>query len=67
MSAPLLDREIILNPEMREFPEFSLTRLLGTVFEPTEGCRICLLIDLEEMGLMKGYGFLDAEGHEVQK
>ncbi len=67
MSSALLDREIVLNPEMREFPEFSLTRLLGTVFEPTEGCRVCLLIDLEDMDLMKGFGFLNAEGHEIQK
>lgn len=67
MSAALLAPEIVLNPEMREFPEFSLTRLLGTVFEPTEGCRICLLIDLEDMSLMKGYGFLQAEGHAIQK
>lgn len=67
MSAALPDHEIILNPEMREFPEFSLTRLLGTVFRPTEGCRICLLIDLEDLGLMKGYGFLNAEGHAIQK
>lgn len=67
MSAALLAPEIVLNPEMREFPEFSLTRLLGTVFEPTEGCRVCLLIDLEDMSLMKGYGFLQAEGHAIQK
>ncbi|MCB1079969.1 MAG: hypothetical protein KDM64_19270, partial [Verrucomicrobiae bacterium] len=67
MSAALLDRDPVLHPEMREFPPFSLTRLLGTVFEPTEGCRICLLIDLEDMSLMKDYGFLQADGHEVQK
>lgn len=67
MSAALLAPEIVLNPEMREFPEFSLTRLLGTVFEPTEGCRVCLLIDLEDMSLMKGYSFLQAEGHAIQK
>lgn len=67
MSVALLDRDIVLNPEMREFPEFNLTRLLGTVFQPTEGCRVCLLIDLEEMDLMTGYAFLDAEGHDVQK
>jgi aminopeptidase len=68
MSA-LLDREIVLNPGMREFPDFSLTRLLGTVFEPTVGCRICLLIDLapEDMDLMKGYAFLNADGHAIQK
>lgn len=67
MSATLPDHDIVLNPGMKEFPEFSLTRLLGTVFEPTDGCRVCILIDLEDMGLMKGYGFLDAGGHEVQK
>lgn len=67
MSAALLDNEVILNPEKREFPEFSLERLLGTVFAPTEGCRVCLLIDLDDLSLMKGFGFLDAEGHEIQK
>lgn len=67
MSVATLDREIILNPEKRTFPEFSLERLLGTVFEPTRGAKVCILIDLEEMSLMKGYAFLDEEGHEIQK
>lgn len=67
MSLASLETEVILNPERRVFPEFSLTRLLGTVFAPTEGCRIGLLIDLEDLSLMKGYAFLAAEGHEVQK
>ncbi|MDF1753903.1 MAG: hypothetical protein P1U89_14065 [Verrucomicrobiales bacterium] len=67
MSVASLDPDIIMNPEKREFPEFSLERLLSTVFEPTEGCKVCILIDLEDMSLMEGYGFLDAEGHEVQK
>ncbi len=67
MSVATLEREIILNPEKRTFPEFSLERLLSTVFEPTQGARVCILIDLEEMDLMKGYAFLDAEGHEIQK
>ncbi|MDF1851824.1 MAG: hypothetical protein P1U85_13380 [Verrucomicrobiales bacterium] len=67
MSVATLERETILNPEKRTFPEFSLERLLGTVFEPTQGARTCILIDLEDMSLMKGYGFLDAEGHEIQK
>jgi len=67
MSVASLQKDIILHPEKREFPEFSLERLLGTVFAPTEGCRICLLIDLEDLSLMKGYGFLDASGHDVQK
>lgn len=67
MSVSTLEPEIILHPEKRVFPEFSLERLLGTVFAPTEGCRVCLLIDLEELFLMKGYAFLNAEGHEIQK
>lgn len=67
MSVATLKREIILNPEKRVFPEFSLERLLGTVFEPTQGTKVCVLIDLEDMDLMKGYAFLDAEGHEVQR
>jgi aminopeptidase len=56
-----------LNAETREFPEFTLTRLLKSVFDPTEGCKVCVLIDLEDMGLMKGYGFLQADGHEIQR
>lgn len=67
MSVATLEREIILNPEKRVFPEFSLERLLGTVFEPTQGSKVCILIDLEDMELMKGYAFLNAEGHEIQK
>ncbi len=67
MSVASLDHEIILNPENRVFPEFSLERLLGTVFEPTQGAKVCVLIDLEDMSLMKGYGFLNTEGHEIQK
>ena len=39
MSVASLEREIILNPEKRVFPEFSLERLLGTVFEPTQGAK----------------------------
>lgn len=67
MSVASLENEVILHPEKRVFPEFSLERLLGTVFEPTRGCKVCVLIDLEDMSLMNGYGFLNAEGHEVQK
>ncbi len=67
MSVAALDLDIIQNPETRKFPEFSLERLLGDVFNPTQGCKCCVLIDLEDMDLMKGYAFLNAEGHEVQK
>lgn len=67
MSVATLENEIILHPEKRVFPEFSLERLLGSVFAPTEGCRVCVLIDLEDLSLMKGYAFLDAEGHAIQR
>lgn len=59
--------EIATDPSRREFPEFSLTRLLGTVFEPTQGCRVCVLIDADDPATeMKGYAFLNQPGREVQ-
>lgn len=67
MSIATLEPEMILHPEKRVFPEFSLTRLLGTVFAPTQGCRIAILIDLEDLSLMQGYRFLDQPGLAVQK
>ncbi len=42
----------------RVFPPFSLERLLRTVFEPTQGRRVCILIDLPDLALMKDYAFL---------
>jgi len=62
-----LEPEMVSHPETRVFPAFSLTRLLGTVFDPTEGCRIAVLIDLEDLSLMQGYRFLEEPGREVQK
>ncbi len=51
----------------RDFPEFSLTRLLRTVFDPIEGCRVCLLIDLADPARAKDFAFLDDAGNAVQK
>jgi aminopeptidase len=63
-----LSPEILLNPEKREFPEFDVVRLLHTVFEPTKGCRVCILIDFEEpAGLIKDFAFLSEDGFPVQK
>jgi aminopeptidase len=60
--------EIILDPAKRVFPPFSLTRLLSTVFEPTQGCRVCILTDFEDPAAeMNGFAFLDkAEKYPVQ-
>ncbi len=63
-----LTEEILLNPEKREFPPFDLKRLLGTVFAPTEGNRVCILVDFDQPeGLIKDFEFLNHEGFEVQK
>ena len=72
ISAPSLPayfhEEILLHPENRDFPPFDLVRLLSTVFEPTQGCRACILIDFDEPQLlMKDFAFLDQAGFAVQK
>lgn len=60
--------EILLHPENRQFPQFDLVKLLGTVFAPTEGCRVCILTEFEEPAQwMKDFAFLSAEGFPVQK
>jgi aminopeptidase len=63
-----LSPEILLNPEKRKFPEFDLVRLLHTVFEPTQGCRVCILIDFAEPAdLIKDFAFLNEPDFPVQK
>jgi len=60
--------EILLHPENRKFPPFDLVRLLGSVFAPTQGCRVCILIDFDEPEeLIKNFAFLQQEGFPVQK
>ena len=41
-----------------DFPPFDLEKLLGTVFDPEPGLRIALLIDLEDLSLMRDMAFL---------
>lgn len=72
ISAPSLPEyfheEILLHPENRKFPPFNLVRLLGTVFAPTQGCRVCILIDFDEPAeLIKDFAFLKETGFPVQK
>jgi len=63
-----LTEEIMLHPENRKFPPFSLERLLGTVFAPTQGCRTCILIDFDEpQNLIRDFAFLENDGFPVQK
>jgi len=71
IEAPLPDyfrEEILLHPERRSFPPFDPARLLGTVFAPTEGCRVCILVDFDEPAeLIKDFNFLKHDGFPVQK
>ncbi|MFK7850717.1 MAG: hypothetical protein AB8D78_07040 [Akkermansiaceae bacterium] len=60
--------EILLNPEKRKFPKFNVVNLLDTVFQPTQGCKVCILIDFDEpANHVEDFGFLREEGFEVQK
>lgn len=51
----------------RSFPAFDLSKLLTTVFNPIDGCRVCMLIDLDDPSKMKDFLFLKEEGYLVQK
>ncbi len=63
-----LEEDVLRNPDRREFPPFDAGRLLSTVFDPVEGCRVCILVDFEEPGaLMRDFAFLTEAGFEVQK
>jgi hypothetical protein len=49
------------------FPPFSLTRLLRTVFAPTRGERICILIDLQDPRDAEGFRFLQDSQLTIQR
>jgi aminopeptidase len=57
-----------LDAAKRVFPPFSLHRLLHTVFEPTAGQRVCVLIDLEDPAQeMAGHHYLTQEKYAIQR
>lgn len=51
----------------RQFPKFDLARLLGTVFKPTFGRRICILIDLPDLSEARDHAFLKNPARAIQK
>lgn len=51
----------------REFPPFSLTRLLRTVFDPKPGDRVCVLIDLENPREAEAFRFLQNPDLSIQR
>ena len=51
----------------REFPPFSLTRLLRTVFTPKGGERVCILIDLDDPRDITAFRFLGDAKLTIQR
>ncbi len=51
----------------RQFPPFSLSRLLRTVFQPTAGERVAILIDLPAPAGIKDFGFLSDPKFTIQR
>lgn len=63
ISAPLPVQSAALQ---REFREFNLVRLLSSVFQPTQGKRFCILIDLPDLAEAKGLAFLQNPERPIQ-
>ena len=53
--------------DLPHFPPFCLARLLRNTFRPRPGERICILIDLPELGLANGWAFLGDERFAIQR
>lgn len=51
----------------RQFPEFSLERLLENSFHPKPGSRLCILIDLENPQDVINFDFLHKSGLPIQR
>ncbi|MDP6891657.1 MAG: hypothetical protein QF731_00630 [Verrucomicrobiota bacterium] len=51
----------------REFPPFSLSRLLRNTFHPKQGERVCILIDLPDVSLAKDWAFLENQQLSIQR
>lgn len=51
----------------RDFPPFSLSRLLRTVFQPSAGERVCILIDLDDPREVKDFAFLKNPELTIQR
>lgn len=58
-----------LNPPATQtnFPPFSLSRLLRTVFDPVSRERVCILIDLPDPAEVKDFAFLDNPQLSIQR
>ena len=50
-----------------KFPDFSLSRLLLNTFKPKVNERICILIDLPDLSLIKDWAFLENDNFSIQR
>lgn len=50
-----------------KFPDFSLSRLLLNTFKPKKNERICILIDLPDISLVKDWAFLNNDNFSIQR
>ncbi len=48
------------------YPPFSLKNLLETVFVPIKGCRVCILIDLDDPRDITGFRYLEDPRYPIQ-
>ncbi len=53
--------------DKKQFPPFSLTRLLKTVFAPKPGERVAILIDLPDPRGIKDFAFLNDKSLTIQR
>jgi aminopeptidase len=67
MSTATIKTDPIARRAIADFPAFDLSRLLATVFEPIEGCRVAILIDLDDTSQMKDFSFLNEAELTVQR
>lgn len=56
-----------MNKPSQDFPPFSLTRLLNTVFAPKPGQRVAILIDLADPREVKDFAFLKDPQLTIQR
>ena len=58
MSTATIKPTPIARRAIADFPDFDLAKLLGTVFDPIQGCRVAILIDLADTSQMEDFAFL---------
>ena len=67
MSTATMKPTPIVRRTIEDFPKFDLEQLLGTVFEPIQGCRVAILIDLADTSQMRDFAFLQNPELSVQR